>query len=233
VEVATQYCDNRIRIVVADNGPGIPDAIMERIFDPFFTTKGPGKGTGLGLSICYSIVEEHKGKIRVETKAGKGSRFIVDLPVVRCSDPVHPKPAEAPVVEQEAEAPTRRLLIVDDEPGIVDVLKRALDEKGFQTESACNGAEALSRLASSEYDLIISDICMPEMSGEKLHAAISERYPHLQERIIFVTGDTVSPSSRNFLEKSGARWLNKPFDISEIERIVISTLREGSVVAAG
>jgi two-component system NtrC family sensor kinase len=123
-------------------------------------------------------------------------------------------------------------LIVDDEPGIVDVLRRALDEKGFQTESACNGAEALSRLASKEYDLIISDICMPEMNGEKLHAAISERYPHLRDRIIFVTGDTVSPSSRNFLEQSGARWLNKPFDISEIERVVASTLHQGTVIAA-
>jgi PAS domain S-box-containing protein len=232
VEIATEYCENRIRIVVADNGPGIPDPILERIFDPFFTTKGPGKGTGLGLSICYSIVEEHKGKIRVETKAGKGTRFIVDLPVVKCPDVVHPPPVEAPVGERPPDAPARRLLIVDDEPGIVDVLKRALDEKGFQTESACNGAEALSRLASNEYDLIISDICMPEMSGEKLHAAIRERYPHLQDRIIFITGDTVSPSSRSFLERSGARWLNKPFDISEIERIVASVLPEEALVPA-
>lgn len=232
VEVATEYCNGRIRIIVADNGPGIPDPVLERIFDPFFTTKGPGKGTGLGLSICYSIVEEHKGKIWVETKAGKGTRFMVELPVVKSPDVMAPKPVETAVGEHLAEAPARRLLIVDDEPGIVDVLKRALDEKGFQTESACNGVEALSRLASREYDLIISDICMPEMNGEKLHAAIQERYPHLQERIIFVTGDTVSPSSRKFLEHSGARWLTKPFDISEIERIVISTLREGTVVAA-
>jgi PAS domain S-box-containing protein len=233
VEISTEYCNNRIRVVVADNGPGIPEPIIGRIFDPFFTTKGPGKGTGLGLSICYSIVEEHKGKIRAETKAGKGTRFIVDLPVVKCSAAVHPPPAEAPVAEHETVVPAGRLLIVDDEPGIVDVLKRALNEKGFQTESACNGVEALARLASNEYDLIISDICMPEMSGEKLHTVISERYPHMQERIIFVTGDTVSPSSRNFLERSGARWLNKPFDISEIERIVVSTLREGTAIAAG
>jgi two-component system NtrC family sensor kinase len=232
VEIATEYWNKRILIVVADNGPGISDPVLERIFDPFFTTKGPGKGTGLGLSICYSIVEEHKGKIRVETKAGKGTRFIVDLPVVKCPEVAHVQPVESPVGEYMPDAPERRLLIVDDEPGIVDVLRRALDEKGFQTESACNGAEALSRLASKEYDLIISDICMPEMNGEKLHAAISERYPHLRDRIIFVTGDTVSPSSRNFLEQSGARWLNKPFDISEIERVVASTLHQGTVIAA-
>jgi two-component system NtrC family sensor kinase len=142
-----------------------------------------------------------------------------------------PAKPEAPVAERNPDEPPQRVLIVDDEPGIVDVLKQALDGKGFQTETAGNGVEALSRLASNEYDLIISDICMPEMNGEKLHAAIGERYPHLQDRIIFVTGDTVSPSSRNFLEQSGARWLNKPFDICEIERIVISTLRNGTACA--
>ena len=232
VEVTTEYRDNRIRIVVADNGPGIPDPIMGRIFDPFFTTKGPGKGTGLGLSICYSIVEEHKGKIWVETRAGKGTHFFVELPVMKCPDLVASKSVETPVAERNPDVPPQRVLIVDDEPGIVDVLKQALDGKGFQTETAGNGAEALSCLALNEYDLIISDICMPEMNGEKLHAAIGERYPHLQDRIIFVTGDTVSPSSRNFLERSGARWLNKPFDISEIERIVVGTLRNGTAYAA-
>jgi PAS domain S-box-containing protein len=231
VEVATEYRDNRIRIVVADNGPGIPEPILGRIFDPFFSTKGPGKGTGLGLSICYSIVEEHKGKIWVETKPGKGTRFFVELPVVECPDLEPPKAVEPPIPQRSTDEPPPRVLIVDDEPGIVDVLKLALDEKGFQTDTAGNGAEALSRLASNEYDLIISDICMPEMNGEKLHAAIGERYPHLQDRIIFVTGDTVSPTSRNFLEQSGVRWLNKPFEIGEIERIVAGTLRNGTARA--
>jgi PAS domain S-box-containing protein len=231
VEIATEYSDNRIRIIVADNGPGIPDAVVERIFDPFFSTKGPGKGTGLGLSICYSIVEEHKGMIRVETKPGRGTRFIVELPVVKSHESTQPAPVEMPVIAHKPDMGAHRLLIVDDEPGIVDVLKQALTERGFQTDSACNGAEALTRLESNEYDLIISDICMPEMNGEKLHAAISEHYPHMRERIIFVTGDTVSRSSREFLEQSGVRWLNKPFDISQIERIVISALTERTLAA--
>ena len=171
-------------------------------------------------------MEEHKGKIRVENKAGKGTRFIVELPVVKCPDTIDPTRVEVFATEHKPDASSRRLLIVDDEPGIVDVLKQALNEKGFRTDTACNGAEALSRLASNEYDLIISDICMPEMNGEKLYAAVSERYPHLQDRIIFITGDTVSQSSRTFLERSGARWLNKPFNINEIERIVASTLNE-------
>jgi len=231
VEVATEFGNNRIRIIVSDNGPGIPDVVMERIFDPFFTTKSPGKGTGLGLSICYSIVEEHKGRIWVESKAGKGARFYVELPVVQSPGLVHAHAVEAPVPERNPDAPAQRVLIVDDEPGIVDVLKQTLSERGYQTDTAANGVEALSRLGSGEYDLVISDICMPEMNGEKLHAAIAERYPHLQNRMIFVTGDTVSPTSRNFLERSGARWLNKPFNITEIDRVVTATLRHGTVFA--
>ncbi len=231
IEVTTEKRGDKIRIVVADSGPGIPLQILDRIFDPFFTTKGPGKGTGLGLSICYSIMEEHKGKIWVESEAGKGARFIAELPVVICRDSADE--SESPGSERELDpaAPQRRLLIVDDEPGIVEVLQEVLGNSGYRVETANNGAKALNRIASQEYDLIISDLCMPEMSGEKLHAAIRENYPHMLDRIIFLTGDTVSPGSRSFLEKTGAQWLSKPFNITEIERVVRSCLRSHSPAA--
>jgi PAS domain S-box-containing protein len=199
VEVTTEKCGDKIRIVVADSGPGIPLQILDRIFDPFFTTKGPGKGTGLGLSICYSIMEEHKGKIWVESEVGKGARFIAELPVVICQDSANEGHGAGNERELDPEAPQRRLLIVDDEPGIVDVLQEVLRSSGYRIDTASNGAKALNRIASQDYDLIISDLCMPEMSGEKLHAAIREHYPHLLDRIIFLTGDTVSPGTRNFL----------------------------------
>ncbi len=113
--------------------------------------------------------------------------------------------------ELDPAAPQRRLLIVDDEPGIVEVLQEVLGNSGYRVETANNGAKALNRIASQEYDLIISDLCMPEMSGEKLHAAIRENYPHMLDRIVFLTGDTVSPGSRSFLEKTGAQWLSRRF----------------------
>jgi CheY-like chemotaxis protein len=198
---------------------------------PFFTTKGPGKGTGLGLSICYSIMEEHKGKIWVESEAGKGARFIAELPVVTCRDTAVEKDGVGNDRELDPEAPQRRILIVDDEPGIVDVLQEVLGNSGYRIETASNGAKALNRITSQEYDLIISDLCMPEMSGERLHAAIRENYPHMLDRIIFVTGDTVSPGSRSFLEQTGARWLSKPFNIAEIERLVSGCLRSHPIAA--
>jgi PAS domain S-box-containing protein len=231
IEVTTEKRGDKIRIAVADTGPGIPLQILDRIFDPFFTTKGPGKGTGLGLSICYSIMEEHKGKIWVESEVGKGARFIAELPIVSCHDVVTEGDGAGNDRDSDPEAPQRRILIVDDEPGIVDVLQEVLGNSGYRIETASNGAKALNRIASQDYDLIISDLCMPEMSGEKLHATLREHYPHLLDRIIFVTGDTVSAGSRSFLEKSGARWLSKPFNISEIERMVRSHLRSEPVAA--
>ncbi len=116
-------------------------------------------------------------------------------------------------------------------PGIVDVLQEVLANSGYRIETASNGAKALNRITSQEYDLIISDLCMPEMSGERLHAAIRENYPHMLDRIIFVTGDTVSPGSRSFLEQTGARWLSKPFNIAEIERLVRGCLRSHPIAA--
>ena len=229
IEVTTEKRDHRIRIAVADNGPGIPLQLLDRIFDPFFTTKGPGKGTGLGLSICYSIMEEHKGKIWVESHLGKGSRFILELPVATGPEVVVERSGDADEREADPECQERRLLVVDDEPGIVDVLKEVLSNGACRVDTASNGAEALSRIAAQHYDLIISDLCMPEMGGERLHAAIVEQYPHLQERMIFVTGDTVSPASRRFLEQSGARWLSKPFNIATLEKLVNTHLQSEPV----
>ena len=143
-----------------------------------------------------------------------------------CPDPEEQPTGPTHERTVDPEASRRRLLIVDDEPGIVDVMKEVLGGSGYRIETASNGAEALARLASQHYDLIISDLCMPEMSGEKFYGVLRERFPHMVGRIIFVTGDTVSPASRNFLEESGARWLSKPFNIAEIEKFVIAALRD-------
>jgi CheY-like chemotaxis protein len=168
----------------------------------------------------------------VETDMGRGSRFFVELPIVACLDQL--PELEVPGGEKQLADPhacQRRLLIVDDEPGIVEVLKEILGKSGYSVETACNGTEALARLASQPYDLVLSDLCMPEMGGEKLYRVLSERFPHLRQRVVFVTGDTVSPASRRFLVETGAPWLSKPFKIHEIEKIVMATLRDGGSAA--
>jgi len=232
IEVITEARPRTIRITIADNGPGIPAPVLNKIFDPFFTTKGPGGGTGLGLSICYSIVEEHKGKIWVETEEGRGARFFVELPIVACGDlPPEPLVAIRNRDTVDPQASERRLLIVDDEPGIIEVLREILGENGYHIETASNGTEALARIASQPYDLILSDLCMPEMSGEEFFRALRDRFPHMADRIIFITGDTVSPKSRQFLDETRARWLSKPFNIHEIRHLVVDAFRQEPAVA--
>ncbi len=235
LEISTEVVDSAIRIAVTDSGPGIPQDIITKIFDPFFTTKAPGKGTGLGLSISYSIIEEHRGKVWVQSQAGKGAKFFVELPIVTCPDALEaPELVTAPdlAAKRDPHAPQRRLLIVDDEPGIVEVLKEMLDDDGYMVETANNGADALNRISAGRFDLIISDLCMPEVDGQQLYKTIRESQPHLASRIIFVTGDTVSGNSRAFLEGTGNRWFSKPFNMKEIEQVVDNFLRQGQLTAA-
>ncbi len=217
-----------IRIIVADSGPGIAQEILSKIFDPFFTTKPAGKGTGLGLSISNSIMQEHRGKIWAQSEPGVGARFYVELPVVAIDAEAEAEP-EPDDFSIGAEAGEPRLLIVDDEPGIRDVLKEALSVTGYKVETAADGHEAMERVSAGKFDLIISDLCMPQMDGEQLYEAVRDVNPRLAKRMIFVTGDTVSPKSRTFLEASGNRWLCKPFNIADVEETVQTLLAQDPI----
>jgi PAS domain S-box-containing protein len=222
--VTTGVVGTNIRISIADTGPGIPPELVERIFDPFFTTKAPGKGTGLGLSICHTILEEHRGRIWVDSQFGQGATFSIELPVVECREVVEQRSTEPAAPPPDPAAALRRILVVDDEPGILEVLQEVLSSLGYRVDTAINGNQALERIETARYDIIFSDLCMPEMGGETLYTAIQSQDAGLADRIIFVTGDTVSANSRSFLEATGNRWLSKPFNIAEVERLVAQTL---------
>jgi signal transduction histidine kinase len=201
---------------VADTGSGIPPEIRSRIFEPFFTTKPPGQGTGLGLSLCDRIIEGHEGTIRVESVPGKGTTFRVELSV-----------EESPELRQETrgarEPPPpggKTILIVDDEPAIARMLAQILAAEGHQVETAATGALALSKLRERAYDLILSDIKMPELDGPGLYRELVRDYPELSRRVIFITGDTLNPTTITFLEQSGAPTVSKPFVPGELRRLV-------------
>ena len=226
LRVISDESDFFIRITVSDSGCGISQEIMGKIFDPFFTTKPPGKGTGLGLSISHSILQEHHGKIWVESEVGKGTTFHLEIPVVACEEEAVADvvPPVVEVVGAETEK-KQRLLVVDDEEGIRDVLEMILSGNGYEVVTATNGVEAMERIRSDRFDLVISDMHMPEMGGEKLFELIREKDAKLTKRVVFITGDTVSLKSRSFLEQSGARWLGKPFNIKDVEDTVSSMLK--------
>jgi len=222
VTLATWHDPHQARVFleVADSGPGIPPEIRAQIFEPFFTTKQHGQGTGLGLSLCRGIVEAHGGVIRVESELGQRTVFVVELPV-----PGLPG-VELEPLTPEIRLPSRgkRVLVVDDEPELAEVLAELLSADDHQVETASNGKVALAKLHERAYDLVLSDLRMPELDGADLYREIEQRYPRLARRVIFLTGDTLSASIREYLQKIGLPSLSKPFNLEEVRRLVRSAL---------
>ncbi len=229
----------RLVAELEDNGPGIPAGLRERIFDPFFTTKEVGSGTGLGLSICYGIIQEHGGRISVDSRVGRWTRFVIELPVTSGSSA-----APLPAAEPQAAAPRDSLaepagqdlsvLIVDDEPSVVEILYQVMGPEGFAIDTAANGSAALAKILKRKFDLVITDLKMPGMSGTELHARVKEIDPLLAGRMIFTTGDTVSADTQVFLERTGNPCIEKPFVLEDVRHVVleqVAKLREARLVA--
>lgn len=212
---------NLIIIEVADTGPGIPPDVQTRIFEPFFTTKPVGLGTGLGLSLCQGIIESHHGTISVESQPGHGTCFRLELPVATTASATVP---ELPVATAPVEASGKAILLVDDETEITSAIAYLLHRSGYEVETAANGRIALQKLQERPYDLILSDIKMPELDGPGLYEKIEHDYPHLLHRVIFLTGDTLSPDTKTFLERARVQRLNKPFTAADIRRVVQQAL---------
>jgi PAS domain S-box-containing protein len=210
-----------VLLEVSDDGPGVAGDVMPRIFDPFFTTKDVGQGTGLGLTVAYAIVQEHGGRIRVDSRPAGGAAFVLELPTSGMG--VRPAAPRAPVLLRDVGGGAR-VLLVDDEPRLAAAVADALTDSGFQVDQAHDGAEALDRVAAAQYDVIICDLRMPRVDGQAFYRAIATSSPALVRRIIFVTGDVAGTEAGRFLEQSGCRWLTKPFRLADLLRVTREVL---------
>ena len=201
----------RAVIEVHDTGRGIPAAILGRIFDPFFTTKPVGAGKGLGLFICHGIVTGLGGELSVTSEEGRGTISRVVLPAVVAPAP----PVEAPSsVTSRAE-----VLVVDDEPAVGAVLRRVL--RDHEVTVVTTGAQALDLLAGGKhYDIILSDVMMPEMTGMELYDELVRRFPDAAKRVVFVSGGTFTPSATAFFERVTNERLEKPFRPDSVRELV-------------
>ena len=213
ITVGLVAIDGRVRISITDDGPGIPPDVLPRIFQPFFTTKPVGKGTGLGLSICQSIVQEHGGEIRVESRPRRGTTFVVEIPIVAVAEPALPR---TPSPVRPTSYTMLRVLAVDDEPVVLEMLARALAGMGHQVDVSRDGAEALRMIHLTDFDAILLDLRMPGLGGPEVYRCIQGLRPDLTGRVLFITGDTVSPDSRSFVEGLGVEVLQKPFSLDEL-----------------
>src|SRR5437016_9569555 len=217
IVVRTATSEEEVRLEVADSGPGIAPEIRAKIFDPFFTTKPEGVGTGLGLSICYGVAREHGGRIWVDSLPGGGATFVVALP--RDARREGRAVPEAPAPTPAATGPVT-VLIVDDETALRHALLRFLDRRGIQGQGVADGADALRALAERDFDVIISDVRMPGMSGREFLERLRRERPALVARLIFSTGDTFAPETAALIKESGLPTVTKPFDFAELERVI-------------
>lgn len=215
-----------IEIVVEDNGPGVPDKIKGRVFEPFFTTKEVGDGTGIGLAFCHRIIHSHGGQIWLDQDYATGCRFVIALPL-----------ATAAVWEDEEEdvpsrtARARRVLVVDDEPDVAELVAEILKKEGFAVDLAASGADALRQLEDHSYDVVLSDLNMPGVDGRGLYEGMKNACPDLAGRIAFITGDTMGAASQKLLKETRRPHLEKPVSPAELRELVYGLLngeeREG------
>ncbi len=213
---------NVVRVSIRDSGPGIPKRVRGRIFDPFFTTKPEGAGTGIGLAVCRGIVEAHGGTIAVD-EVDAGASFVVTIPVVGTAVPT----VRADSEEKPAAVDRMKILIVDDEPDIRKMLGEILRVDGHLVEEVANGREALARLEESRFDLVISDLIMPVLDGPGLYEELRRREPKTVEHLLFITGDTLSPTVRQFLDRVERPVIEKPFIPAEVRSAVRAAVDHG------
>lgn len=216
-----------LRVTFSDNGPGIAPDHLRRVFDPFFTTKGIGRGTGLGMSISHGIIANHNGAIWAESRPGQGAQFFLDLPPMNpqnLEDQLSAMDKSTPIPPRLPATDARKILVVDDEEPVVMLITEILGLDGHQVTPAFNGAEALALLHTQPFDLIISDVRMPAVGGPTFFEILQTTRPDVLPRVLFVTGDTVSPSTQSFLQHAARPMLTKPFSPDRLRQMVAQCL---------
>lgn len=241
IRIETDCRDSCLRAVITDSGPGIPPAEVDKVFDPFHTTKTGG--AGIGLSVSLRAVQAHGGDIRAENREGWGASFSVELPLSGAagSGPV-PYPSSGAALGASASAPPTalqdaaippgcRIILAEDEDSIRDYIGRFLRSKGCEVHAAVNGRETMEVLGQDRrFDLILSDLRMPDMDGEELYSWILAHKPALLKRMIFLTGDLATPRSREFLSSTGVAYLEKPIVMTKLVRVIADAMRQSGHV---
>jgi len=242
IRIEARAHDGVVVVTVEDNGAGISPAHLSRIFDPFFTTKPVGKGTGLGLTVCHSIVTALGGTISADSEEGRGATFFLRLPVdakasprsagldapppapapalAPAPEPVPPLPVALPVATPAPTAPRPRILVIDDEVMIAEMIRRFLSKRGDVTvrTSAVTALEGIER--GERFDAIVCDVMMPEVSGPDFLRELKVKAPEMARRTGFISGGVVTEHLRGIIDEGDTRFLAKPFGEKQLAAFV-------------
>ena len=203
----------RVCIGIADNGPGIAPDIARRIFEPFFTTKPQGAGTGIGLSFSHGVIEAHGGNLSLES-SDEGAAFLIELPVNAMSSTTDGPAATV------AQPRPGRAMVVDDEPELASSLARFLEREGYRCTVVNSGREAIELAGAEDFDVILSDLRMPDVDGPALLKWLTLNRPEMASRLGYVTGDTLGPAAVRFLGDAGRPFIEKPFNRQSIRDLL-------------
>ena len=232
VRISLSQAGNNVLVEFADDGPGIPREIADKIYDPFFTTKRPGGGSGLGLTICLGVIKDHGGRIELQTSEGAGAAFRIFLPAIVEKRPEAPNSASARRAAPVSPALSgRKLLIVDDEESIREIVQDGLSARGMNVECAASSEEALTLLAGNTYEIVLCDFNLPGLSGEQLFEQLRAQAAGTLPRFVFMTGDLLERSTIASFADRGAHVLQKPFQISALATLLSELLQEQPIKA--
>jgi len=226
--VRSRVTDERVVVLIEDNGCGIPKETLDVVFEPFFTTRAGTGGTGLGLSICRDIVVRAGGDLVARSTVGEGTTM--ELTLVRATSERVEAAALAPPrlpAEARAAAATRRVLIVDDEPLIVQSLTKMLSARATVVGETVSARALELILTDPGFDVIVCDVMMPGMTGIDLHERVARERPERAGRFVFITGGTYTARARDYLAHVSNTRLDKPFGVAELVAAIERVATEG------
>ncbi|HEX5385729.1 MAG TPA: ATP-binding protein [Gemmatimonadales bacterium] len=248
VSIVARAERNGCAVVVEDDGPGIAPDVMPHIFEPFYTTKATGQGTGLGLSVSLGIATQYHGKLEVRNRPApeRGARATLWLraaaaettPAAERRTVARATPADAAPTATALPALTAStvssngsrdatVLLVEDEPSIRFALRRYFERRGWHVDEADDGEAGLARLLgkpAQSYDVIITDLRMPGISGTEFHDRLSAERPDLFTRLVVMSGDVASPEAAALLARTDRPVIEKPFELAELEQVIRDVL---------
>ena len=219
LSISCERAESHWRLRFTDTGTGMTEDVREKIFEPFYTTKG-AQGTGLGLSVSYGIIERHRGLISVESDVGRGTTFLIDLPASR---EAQRSAANSPV---QADTPALAILVIDDEVAVRETLSEMLAVMGHRVASVGSGHEAIEQLKGGDhFDLVFTDLSMPEMDGWEVAREIRRRWPEVAIALVTGYGKGTEPPSgeKNLIDNV----IGKPFDFAEVREAIAQVSKQG------